>query len=611
MFRDACLSRLVGGVALILAAAALLLPRQARTAGVPAKWGWGKEVTNSIGMKLVRIPAGTFLMGSTKAEGGDDNERPQHEVTIRKAFYMGAYPVTQEQYKQVMGRHFSSNGKLPAEKVGWHHAVNFCERLSARTEEKAAGREYWLPTEAEWEYACRAGTMTRYHSGDGEEDLKKAGWYERNSGGRTHTVGRKAPNKFGLFDMHGNVWQWCDDWYGEDHYRWGDREGPASGRFRVLRGGSWFSRARDCRAAYRMCYSPEMSLDTVGFRVVCIQAGSSALASRRPFARSRPPAPTGTSALASSHGFAPPFDILRSLDFKAADKAPGSSGAGPSFDKYLLDDTEVMVVINFKHLLSAPGSRTAPARARLKDSGLGAFEHLDRMVICLSRANGEGDERVLLIQGKFDPTVVKSKLTKLADLLPGTVSSSTAPGGNKVYCFKSGRRGGLFAIWPGTWWVAQLDATTIVLASQEKQVLDALLKASGKKTTKFAYKEVQAHLKKLKTDVAVQGFVLESALKGGLDDYKEVTLTVNVKDKAQYRVALQVAEKEKVKELLDGLTSELAMLKSGNPIVDGEPEAARLIQSTTVKSSGQTILIEGKVDVEVLLALLTRVMEDQ
>jgi formylglycine-generating enzyme required for sulfatase activity len=144
--------------------------------------------------------------------------------------------------------------------------------LSQLAKEKAAGREYRLPTEAEWEYACRAATKTRYYTGDDEDDLKIAGWYDGNSDIRTHTVGSKKANAWGLYDMHGNVYQWCYDWYDKDYYSKGDNkdpEGPKSGDSRVLRGGCWGGIARDCRSADRNDFDPGDGYINIGFRVVC------------------------------------------------------------------------------------------------------------------------------------------------------------------------------------------------------------------------------------------------------------------------------------------------------------------------------------------------------
>jgi formylglycine-generating enzyme required for sulfatase activity len=253
---------------------------------------WGQTIENSIGMRLVRIKSGRFTMGSPKAENGPDDERPQHEVTITKAFYLGVYLVTQTEYEQVTGSNpswFSSGGrgkdkvsgrstsKFPVEQVSWEDAVKFCNNLSELEKEKVAGREYRLPTEAEWEYACRAGTKTRYHSGDDEDDLKDAGWYDDNSDQRTHEVGEKKANAWGLYDMHGNVWQWCADWYGKHYYKGGNKtnpQGPESAISRVLRGGSWNLDARNCRAALRNYERPDLRFYYIGFRVVCVPSGS-------------------------------------------------------------------------------------------------------------------------------------------------------------------------------------------------------------------------------------------------------------------------------------------------------------------------------------------------
>jgi formylglycine-generating enzyme required for sulfatase activity len=239
-----------------------------------------KEITNNIGTKLVRIPAGKFTMGSPKTEDGSEDERPQHQVTINKAFHMGIYPVTQVEYEKVMKinpSYFSAGGggkdkikgmdtsKFPVEMVSWEDATEFCANLSALPAEKKAGRKYRLPTEAEWEYACRAGTKTKYYSGDAEDDLKAVGWCEENSGDRPHTVGRKKPNKFGLFDMHGNVWQWCADRY-PSGYR--GKEAHA------LRGGSWFNLAGSCGAASVIKYRPKDRYHSHGFRIVGNAAGT-------------------------------------------------------------------------------------------------------------------------------------------------------------------------------------------------------------------------------------------------------------------------------------------------------------------------------------------------
>ena len=181
-----------------------------------------KEITNSIGMKLVLIPKGTFMMGSPESEKGRYENETEHEVTISKDYYLGVYEVTQAQYEKVMGNnpsHFqgaivgNENADLPVENVPWHDAVEFCKKLSELPEEKKAGRVYRLPTEAQWEYACRAGSKTAYSFDDEEGLLPVYGWFYRNSSDRTHTVGLLEPNAWGLYDMHGNVWEWCSDWH--------------------------------------------------------------------------------------------------------------------------------------------------------------------------------------------------------------------------------------------------------------------------------------------------------------------------------------------------------------------------------------------------------------
>jgi len=233
---------------------------------------------------MVFIPPGTFRMGSpTNEVDRYDNEGPQTAVTISRGFWMGKFEVTQGEYEAVMGSNPSyfqppnatADTNRPAESVSWDDAVAYCAALTQR--ERAAGRittnaVYRLPTEAEWEYACRAWTSTRFSYGDdlGYTNLTNYAWYSDNSGGTTHPVGQKLPNPWGLYDLHGNVWEWCQDWF--DTYPGGialDPQGPATGSTRVVRGGNWLywnGRARDCRSAYRD-YSGYGS-GLIGFRVV-------------------------------------------------------------------------------------------------------------------------------------------------------------------------------------------------------------------------------------------------------------------------------------------------------------------------------------------------------
>lgn len=237
--------------------------------GSPTPIGDAEIITNSIGMKLVLIPAGEFLMGDN--EGGD-YQKPAHRVRITKPFYLGLTQVTQEQYERIMdfvpGR-FKDNPQHPVEGVSWRIAVAFCRKLSQKER-----KTYRLPTEAEWEYACRAGSTSRYCFGDSESQLRKYAWYEDNSGNTTRAVGRKKPNAWGLYDMHGNVNEWCYDWFGGDYYSSSpssDPTGPSSGAYRVLRGGGWYSPAGRCRCAYRYQEVPHFQFQPFGFRVCLVQ----------------------------------------------------------------------------------------------------------------------------------------------------------------------------------------------------------------------------------------------------------------------------------------------------------------------------------------------------
>ena len=237
-----------------------------------------KVISNSIGMTLVGIPAGEFMMGSPdSASYAHSNEKPQHRVRITKPFYLGAYEVTQGQYEKVMGKNpsFKKSGPdAPVEGVSWDDAQEFCRKLSELAGEKEAGRRYRLPTEAEWEYACRAGSAEKYcYGGDGSR-LGDYAWYSNNSDGMTHQVGQKKPNAWGLYDIHGNVWEWCVDWYGSGYYAispMDDPAGPATGSYRVGRGGGWGGDADDCRSAYRLGPEPGSRGNFLGFRVAVVR----------------------------------------------------------------------------------------------------------------------------------------------------------------------------------------------------------------------------------------------------------------------------------------------------------------------------------------------------
>ena len=245
----------------------------------PPKGGARNFITLDLGsditMKLVRIEAGNFTMGSSETEEDHkSNEGAQRQVTISKPFYMGVTEVTQTQYDAVTGKNPSNfqEPDNPVEQVSWDECVAFCTALS-----KMTGRPVRLPTEAEWEYACRAGTKTRYSFGNDSKNLGAHAWYKSNSDSKTHPAGQKEPNAWGLYDMHGNVWEWCSDWYTDVYVGPGthDPKGPAAGSHRVLRGASWQLVPADCRAASRHKALPANSYKSTGFRVV-VECGSGA-----------------------------------------------------------------------------------------------------------------------------------------------------------------------------------------------------------------------------------------------------------------------------------------------------------------------------------------------
>ncbi|MCY3021712.1 MAG: formylglycine-generating enzyme family protein [Planctomycetota bacterium] len=218
--------------------------------------------------KALALAQTEYKAALARYQSSYDGEKPAHEVTLTMLFHMGKYPVTQEQYAQVMGTnpsHFKGQD-LPVETVSWDNAAEFCKKVSEKT-----GLIVRLPTDAEREFACRAGTTTTYYTGDTEADLGRAAWYSANSGGKTHPVGQKEPNAFGLYDVHGNVWEWCQDWY--EGYKPGavvDPQGPSDGQVRVLRGGAWYDIAGICRSARRLRLTPARRYYYLGFRVVVV-----------------------------------------------------------------------------------------------------------------------------------------------------------------------------------------------------------------------------------------------------------------------------------------------------------------------------------------------------
>jgi formylglycine-generating enzyme required for sulfatase activity len=235
----------------------------------------GERISNSIGMQLAFIPEGEFIMGASWEDEVHPSDKPQHLVRLTQPFYFGIHEVTQEQYQRVMDANPSRfKGKQnPVEKVTWLEAIDFCRRLSALPEERKHNRTYRLPTEAEWEYACRAGTTTRYYFGDSRSQLADHAWYGSNAQKTTHPVGQKSPNAWGLFDMQGNVWEWCADWFEPQYYDKSVLENPLGPNrpteARVMRGNCFLDADAICYSSRRGYSPPKTVSDCQGFRVVC------------------------------------------------------------------------------------------------------------------------------------------------------------------------------------------------------------------------------------------------------------------------------------------------------------------------------------------------------
>jgi formylglycine-generating enzyme required for sulfatase activity len=240
-----------------------------------------ESITNTLDMTFNNIPAGTFTMGSPEGEEGRRNDETQHKVTISKPFYMQTTEVTQGQWTEVMGpepwkdveysKWIKEGANYPATYVSWNAAVAYCKKLSEKE-----GKTYRLPTEAEWEYACRAGTETRWSFGDDEKVLGDYAWYKENAADivsewYARQVELKKPNAFGLYDMHGNIVEWCHDYFEEDYYKQSpetDPTGPATGDMRVLRGGSCSDDSRGSRSAFRLWGVADRRYGSFGFRLV-------------------------------------------------------------------------------------------------------------------------------------------------------------------------------------------------------------------------------------------------------------------------------------------------------------------------------------------------------
>ena len=228
------------------------------------------------GIEFTGIESGQFKMGKLPADTfcSFDIDLPVHDVKIQNGFWIGKYPIKQVQWKNIMGNypsHFRGDD-LPVDRVGWFNCIKFCEILS-----KKIGFNIRLPSESEWEYVCRAGTTTTYYTGNEESDLKKACWYRNNSDGQTHPVGLKEPNDFGVYDMHGNVSEWCMDWLNYNYDGAPDDGSPwqtGDKSRRITRGGNWYTNAEFCRSAFRTApadleFSP-ISVGQIGFRIVLV-----------------------------------------------------------------------------------------------------------------------------------------------------------------------------------------------------------------------------------------------------------------------------------------------------------------------------------------------------
>ena len=223
---------------------------------------------NGVRFTMVPVEGGTFTMGATSEQGSDaeDDEKPAHQVTLSD-YYIGQTEVTQALWKVVMGSNPSGHkgDNLPVELVSWDDCQEFIQKLNQLT-----GKQFRLPTEAEWEYAARGGRKSRGYKYAGDNDIGSVAWYDVNSGTGTHPVAAKQANELGIYDMSGNVWEWCGDWYGDyQSSSQSDPQGPSSGSSRVYRGGSYYFDARICRVSYRINSTPDYRDGNLGLRLSC------------------------------------------------------------------------------------------------------------------------------------------------------------------------------------------------------------------------------------------------------------------------------------------------------------------------------------------------------
>ena len=217
---------------------------------------------------MILVEGGSFMMGSHSTEADRQNDEHQHQVSV-SSFYMSRYQVTQAQWRAVMNTDpsYFKGDSLPVEQVSWEDIQVFLQKLNKKTKQK-----FRLPTEAEWEYAARGGQQSKGFIYAGSDKLEEVGYYDRNSTNQMHPVGRKKPNELGIYDMSGNVFEWCQDWYDNSYYKNSpdnNPTGPTSGTYRVLRGGSWSIFAQGCRVAARYNIAPNYRNSSIGFRLVC------------------------------------------------------------------------------------------------------------------------------------------------------------------------------------------------------------------------------------------------------------------------------------------------------------------------------------------------------
>lgn len=252
-------------------------PKKHKSQSKPTKGGTVKRVTtkasysngtltvNGIKYNMVWVEGGTFRMGATSEQGSEiSDEKPVHSVTL-SGYYIGKTEVTQALWQAVMGSNpsYFEGDDLPVEQVSWDDCQEFIRKLNSLT-----GQNFRLPTEAEWEFACRGGNNSRGYKYSGSNYIDNVAWYDGNSGDKTHPVATKSPNELGIYDMSGNVWEWCADWYGDySSGRQTNPKGPYGGSSRVNRGGSWFSYARNCRSSNRFNYNPTRRLNNLGLRL--------------------------------------------------------------------------------------------------------------------------------------------------------------------------------------------------------------------------------------------------------------------------------------------------------------------------------------------------------